>query len=797
MLESLEIENFGRHERLEVTFRKGLNGIIGRNGSGKSTILSAAAFALTGEALSDSNLQAEVRNGTTSAKVKLVMQTATGPLEIKRSIGTTTKSRVGVKHSSGSSDKAAESLDIVLKALDTNVSVIYNNVFARQGQIDKILDLTATTRLKELQQVFNLAQSEQAYKLLGVEVSQYVVTPGLEASLKTATAELSKLRDDLKVAIATEEQLRKEVNDIRTWSQDIITRQTEFLRHQVSCEVAKQRRDEAQFALYAAKSALDEANANKEAASTQYVDCTQEALATANAELERLRNAMASYGKYQMLLQQLEAAEADVKAVNIPFVDELQLKQGIQELRTKINNAQSILDGNIAADKDPLKKFKDKVAGFKAELLNKLPVPEEVGTASVEVQALKKLLADLETITTVCPTCKRTMDGVDPSHVANEKASIQLKLMAAQQLHAKLVYDHKTAEHVREQTVRLELVQAEEVLRTESERMYSFFNGKLTTFKAELEPLEVMLADHERNKTILEQKQLTLTKAKAAAQAAECVPVLSKDIELVGAKTERIRTGITALREAQIAVTNAVAAYDKADKELEQFNKAFTDVLDAKTDKQPSPEEVEQAKQSMEKLKPMQTELETKQSEAGQLKAQVNYLETSVGRLSEQLAKEAKDAAWVSVVQQARDALHVSGYPADVMREYTSVINKRIAYYLDILEAEFSFYLDPESMSFVAKFPDGRLHDGCRLSGAQRVISGMCFRLALADTFARSVGFLCLDEPSAYMDPDSIQSMQNLFLRLKSFASSQNRQIILITHERAFMSSMDHVIEVG
>ena len=193
----------------------------------------------------------------------------------------------------------------------------------------------------------------------------------------------------------------------------------------------------------------------------------------------------------------------------------------------------------------------------------------------------------------------------------------------------------------------------------------------------------------------------------------------------------------------------------------------------------------------------MQVDLSNKQSEAGQLKAQVTYLESTVARLSEQLAKEAKDAAWVSVVQQARDALHVSNYPADVMREYTSVINRRIAYYLDILEAEFSFYLDPDTMGFVAKFPDGRMHEGARLSGAQRVIAGMCFRLALADTFARSVGFLCLDEPSAYMDPDSIQSLQNLFLRLKSFASSQNRQIILITHERAFMSSMDHVIEVS
>ena len=797
MLETLDIENFGRHEKLNVVFKPGLNGIIGLNGKGKSTILSAAATAITGTALSDSNLQAEVRSGATTAKIKLTMRTIGGELEIKRSIGTTTKSRVSVKHPSGSSDKAAESLDIILKALDTNVYVIYNNVFARQGKIDQILDLTATTRLKELQQVFNLEQSEQAHKLLGVEISQYVVTPGLADTLKSSTEELAKTRGLFKEAESLEQSLRKQVQELSDWAQDIIARQTSFLRHQVSVEAAKQLYDDANSNCILKRSELANAVVNKTKISTSYVDCTAETLAAANAKLDKLREAMASYSKYQMLLSQSVAARSELDAVVIPNADLVTLNLQIEDIKAKLGNAKNILDGNIAKDKDPLASNRQAVDALKEELKAKTPEPQDIPDTRYLIQKLNEDLVALNSVTATCPTCKRTMDGVDPSHLESEKVAATTKLAEAKAKLVKLVTEHAGNEERRQTAVKLKLVDAESALTTAETKLRTFFTSKVNTFNEELQPLETLVKEVERAKIVKAEKQQVFNKSVDLALAANCPKVEIEELTKIAARTEHISTGIQVLREADIAVTNARAASAKVEADLVELSTKYIALSTAVVVSQPSTEDVEQARKVLEQVRTMQVDLSNKQSEAGQLKAQVTYLESTVARLSEQLAKEAKDAAWVSVVQQARDALHVSNYPADVMREYTSVINRRIAYYLDILEAEFSFYLDPDTMGFVAKFPDGRMHEGARLSGAQRVIAGMCFRLALADTFARSVGFLCLDEPSAYMDPDSIQSLQNLFLRLKSFASSQNRQIILITHERAFMSSMDHVIEVS
>ena len=49
ILSRLKLENFKRYSSYEIEFGEGLIGIIGKNGSGKSTIFEAIFFALYGE----------------------------------------------------------------------------------------------------------------------------------------------------------------------------------------------------------------------------------------------------------------------------------------------------------------------------------------------------------------------------------------------------------------------------------------------------------------------------------------------------------------------------------------------------------------------------------------------------------------------------------------------------------------------------------------------------------------------------------------------------------------------------
>jgi len=109
---------------------------------------------------------------------------------------------------------------------------------------------------------------------------------------------------------------------------------------------------------------------------------------------------------------------------------------------------------------------------------------------------------------------------------------------------------------------------------------------------------------------------------------------------------------------------------------------------------------------------------------------------------------------------------------------------------LSLFLSDFRVTVD-ESLTFVANFQDGRVQPAPRLSGGQKVVLALAFRIAVNSMFAGSVGLLALDEPTVYLDQPHILRLASVVERLKSLVAGRGLQCLVITHEGSLSPLFD------
>src|SRR5690606_10312925 len=99
-----------------------------------------------------------------------------------------------------------------------------------------------------------------------------------------------------------------------------------------------------------------------------------------------------------------------------------------------------------------------------------------------------------------------------------------------------------------------------------------------------------------------------------------------------------------------------------------------------------------------------------------------------------------------------------------------------------------------DGASFTGHFVDGRIQRGERFSVGQRVMLATAFRVAVNFVYAE-LGFLALDEPTAFLDADYIRAFEPVLERLRSLSRSRGWQCVLVTHERELAPLFDSVVQ--
>jgi DNA repair exonuclease SbcCD ATPase subunit len=181
---------------------------------------------------------------------------------------------------------------------------------------------------------------------------------------------------------------------------------------------------------------------------------------------------------------------------------------------------------------------------------------------------------------------------------------------------------------------------------------------------------------------------------------------------------------------------------------------------------------------------------------AGQLtvmEAQAEALRSDLDRLLCEEQGLAGLRRWKDMLERGRTLLHHDNLPRLVAGSRLAGINAGLVRYLETFQAGFTAAIDRE-LNVVCRFGVHGGKPAARLSGGQRVTLGIAFRFAVYDLFARNLGFMVLDEPTAWLDKDGIGCVVELLRTVRSYSRSAGLQLIVVTHHEELAEAADRII---
>jgi DNA repair protein SbcC/Rad50 len=784
LIRKLILHNYSIHADLELTFTPGINGIVGPNGSGKSTILDALRFVVTGSSILEGKLADNVSWGEKSGYVRLEFLHGDSEYVIERRVGKTAGQTLTTP--TGPITKQAEIQQILEGLFGATFESLLNNVFVPQGRIEAILFATNTQRLREIQRIVGLDNLSLAEKALGLEVNSIQLTVGLKEQI----VELAG-----KAAQATKEQAELDA-------------QLKQMSASVALLQPYAKRLESFLATETSRAALQKVESDIKASELKVVElegeCTRLRL-----EEEAVTRVLASFeGKVDEAARQLAAidaavrqasvlrgirakvaeAEAVLKAAATPLPDVESLKTDLDKLRSTLDLRVQQLRGDLPRPRLPREEEIDsRLRELDVQLRGLLTVPPPSEEERELSSRIKEETHNCEVFGTgVCPTCKQDVHDFDPT--ATELLIKELRKQR-QELEASRTESYEA--------IRRGLLAEQRELQQELQginvKAKAILEQGVEKLKAQVEGAQAAYGEAHTMVAGVRQAERDLTTYQHQLQE------LGVPEDIDPGEAEKLRKVLTLYESAKVRHSEAVTHLkiktgekQQADTSLAQarsLREGFGNVesVDAAS--------LAEARQKTEELRELTAAQQQVITTLGVTQARVQSLTDTVERLKGQYINEANARKWVTFCKRVRDIVHVNGLPTLMMREYATVLNRRIAHYLDVWESPFSMELD-ESLSFVSRFEDGRTHSASRLSGGQQIVASTSFRLAMVETFARELGLLVLDEPSNYLDTDNIYHLQQLLLRMRETTCDTGRQILLVTHEASLGGFFDHTISL-
>ena len=784
---SLRMQNYKKYRDFSLDFTEGLTGIIGRNGSGKSTIFDAIAFALYGDVR---GVKETIRHAKAGDKepvvVTLLFEIEGKEYKVVRQMrgkSLTAKAYLYDGDDALIAESAKGVSAEIVKLIGMNKEAFMHTVFASQKE------LTALSALK------NEERKKIIRKLLGLEKIDRIENE-IKMKLRTLKSEIEAvgavlLNEDEVKALGEEKadrekalkSLQKEVDELNKR----FNAKSQELKAQEKVLKSLQRFKE-EFTKLGADLALLKQGQQNQKTNLQKGQTRLKELQSKAARYEKEKPLIAEYKALEVTIGKLqkqkerflkkEGLEREQAALRTQYK---QAEMEIEQLRKKLEAKPKLLEEQ-ARENEMLKASVERLGKIEAE---ETRLRQEIAKYNGQIEQTNRQVARIEAIGkgSDCPTCTRPLLDEYDNVIASLKGTIE-KLykeeIAKREAALKKVAKAKAKEQDIKKSIEallqklggdLRVLEADEKTLAAKEKEFKNITAQGMKNKQELEALTDLRYDEKAHREALEKKQ----KLEPGYKELIGLETLIAQIPKLEEDLKKIEAEISKSQEAIAKHEKAIAEHGYDAKAHERQEELYAKLQQEKDDLAAllSDEKV--------KLASIEGEIRTLQSKLERNEAQKKQLQ---GRLRDKNDYEKLKVFMGEFKNKinARISPRISRLASEMYAAVT-----RGKYQLIEVSDEFDFFI----------YDDGVRYPIERFSGGEIDLANLVLRIAVSKTLSElsgsgGVGFLAFDEVFGSQDEERRYEIMEAFHTIKE----QYRQIFLISHESEIKEMFERVVEL-
>ena len=750
MILTLSLEDWKSHSKSEFTFGKGTNVLVGRMGSGKSSVLDALCFALYGTFPKMSRRDQTVEDlvnstsGADAARVRLEFEKGGRKYSVMRRAGKKA-AEAEVKCDGKLAQKGPKAVtEYVNGILGVDYELFTRAIYSEQNRIDYLLTLKPKERKTEIDWLLGLGQFDEAR-----EAAQSAYGKLSEAARSYAEEADRQKMEELH---AKAEEQEKTVEE-RKQKQSALKQQLEQLSKQVTHTAQEM------LVLEKLRAAYQKKKTECDMLSGSHARLKKEAGGKEKPSKEALEALTQAHGRAQ---QEVLAAKSAVLALQSE-VSSLKSEIAILENGKKLaegrarkaeeleGKARTILSGKAVSELDTsAQKLKEENEGL-STLHSQL---------HAEIAQLSSAVETLSSAHSKCPVCDADLSEGKAESIGRGKRAL---------LEEKQVQLSSSGKELKEKKARMASLE-------KSIYDLSLYGAELARLKAEGIDVLQFGEEIERKKAAKQGKEREMPPTQKQSEKAE----------------EALGKARSSLEEAQRA--------GKLFSELEETERSLAAAQDELSKTDFSESAYDAKRKNYEELRLQAAKLEAENagaaSQIGLMEELVRSIRKEIGFLQE---KEKLASAYGSAAESM--ALYKNSLSAAQSELRSNLIEEINEALCEVWPAVYP-YSDYTGVKIEADEKDYRLlmeKNGAWLevdaiaSGGERACLCLGLRIAFATVLTPDIGVLILDEPTHNLDSDAVLLLSEA---INSKIPSIVEQTFVITHDSALGETSEGTVFV-